>query len=292
MFNKNGNTGKFFSVLITALLISTLFAGTAFAEITKNDYRSVVKITKKLRKLSDNNDIKGISKYYSDNYKSFDGYNKDQIMEIFETARRLYPTSKTKEKILKVKEENGLIKVFIDETSSTKIVIKGEEASYSENEKIAGLMTSSANYSMIYKKEDGKWLVVGDEIYDESTDIRYGDALESDFQMDAPDTIKPGTEFTVKTLLEVPKDVFAVGSIGHDKIIYPPEKYWDPYRAFNPTGVLERVMVANKDGINEYANATFAFVKAPDNIKDGTERAVISGMGFYVKRMNMQKDEL
>ncbi len=282
---------KFTFLLISALIINFACYSAAFADVTEKDVKEVIKITEKLRKLSDKNDIEGISKYYSDNYKSADGYNKDQILEIFETARKLYPSSKTKETIKKVDIKDDLIKIYIDEISTTKILVKGDDAAYTEKGKIKGKMVSVADYSMTYKKENDNWMVVADEIYEEATDIRYGEAMEADFKMEAPKTLKPNEEFTVKTTLVVPENRVAVGSIGHDKIVYPTEKYWDPYRAIDSTGILERVMIANDKNINEYANATYAFIKTVDtkDKKAKKYRAVISGMGFYVQRMNMEK---
>lgn len=280
---------KFTSILVSALIVNFMLIGAAFANISEQDVQEAIKITEKLRKLSDKNDIEGIKKYYSDNYKSHDGYNKDQIMEIFETARKLYPSSKTKETIKKVDVEGDLIKIYIDEISTTKFTVKGEDASYTEKGKIKGKMVSVADYSMTYKKENDSLLVVADEIFSEVTDIRYGEAMEADFKMDAPKTLKPKEEFTVKTTLVVPEDRVAVGSIGHDKIVYPVEKYWDPYRAIDSTGILERVMIANGDNTNEYANATYAFIKSAGPKSKSKYKAVISGMGFYVQRMNMEK---
>lgn len=280
---------KFTSILVLALIVNFMLIGAAFANISEQDVQEAIKITEKLRKLSDKNDIEGIKKYYSDNYKSHDGYNKDQIMEIFETARKLYPSSKTKETIKKVDVEGDLIKIYIDEISTTKFTVKGEDASYTEKGKIKGKMVSVADYSMTYKKENDSLLVVADEIFSEVTDIRYGEAMEADFKMDAPKTLKPKEEFTVKITLVVPEDRVAVGSIGHDKIVYPVEKYWDPYRAIDSTGILERVMIANGDNTNEYANATYAFIKSAGPKSKSKYKAVISGMGFYVQRMNMEK---
>ncbi len=280
---------KFTSVLVSALIVNFMLIGAAFANISEQDVQEAIKITEKLRKLSDKNDIEGIKKYYSDNYKSHDGYNKDQVMEIFETARKLYPSSKTKETIKKVDVEGDLIKIYIDEISTTKFTVKGEDASYTEKGKIKGKMVSVADYSMTYKKENDSLLVVADEIFSEVTDIRYGEAMEADFKMDAPKTLKPKEEFTVKITLVVPEDRVAVGSIGHDKIVYPVEKYWDPYRAIDSTGILERVMIANGDNTNEYANATYAFIKSAGPKSKSKYKAVISGMGFYVQRMNMEK---
>ena len=280
---------KFTSILVSALIVNFMLIGAAFANISEQDVQEAIKITEKLRKLSDKNDIEGIKKYYSDNYKSHDGYNKDQVMEIFETARKLYPSSKTKETIKKVDVEGDLIKIYIDEISTTKFTVKGEDASYTEKGKIKGKMVSVADYSMTYKKENDSLVVVADEIFSEVTDIRYGEAMEADFKMDAPKTLKPKEEFTVKITLVVPEDRVAMGSIGHDKIVYPVEKYWDPYRAIDSTGILERVMIANGDNTNEYANATYAFIKSAGPKSKSKYKAVISGMGFYVQRMNMEK---
>ena len=282
---------KFTSILVSALIVNFMLIGAAFANISEQDVQEAIKITEKLRKLSDKNDIEGIKKYYSDNYKSHDGYNKDQIMEIFETARKLYPSSKTKETIKKVDVEGDLIKIYIDEISTTKFTVKGEDASYTEKGKIKGKMVSVADYSMTYKKENDSVLVVADEIFSEVTDIRYGEAMEADFKMDAPKTLKPKEEFTVKITLVVPEDRVAVGSIGHDKIVYPVEKYWDPYRAIDSTGILERVMIANGDNTIEYANATYAFIKITGPKSKSKYKAEISGMGFCDQRMNMEKTQ-
>ena len=82
---------------ISIVLAFFLSVNTVFA-ITTEDYENVIKITKKLRKLSDKGKTEEIAKYYSENYKSFDGYNKEETLNIFESARELYPKIKTKEK--------------------------------------------------------------------------------------------------------------------------------------------------------------------------------------------------
>ena len=277
-------------ILIMFLSINSVYA------ITTEDYENIVKITKKLRKLSDRGKTEEIAKYYSDNYKSFDGYNKEETLSIFQSAKELYPDIKTKEVIEKVEPDDDIVRVYINETSYSKLDVKGKDAKYAVGNKIKGRMDSKAYYSMIYKKEGKDWKVIGDEIYSESTEIKYGEAIDTEFNMEVPSSIKPNEEYTVKISLKMPLKRFVVGSIGHDKIVYPPEKTYDPYRAINKSGILERVMIANKEGKNEYANSTFAFinpfVKIKKNNKDiDADKAVISGLGFYVKRINAQSKE-
>ena len=60
-------------------------------------------------------------------------------------------------------------------------------------------------------------------------------------------------------------------------------------------GILERVMIANKEGKNEYANSTFAFVSTYIKKRKGKilEHGIaVSGMGIYVKRMNLKKENV
>lgn len=258
------------------------------------DYKDIILSTKKMSKLANKNKLDELSKYYSDNYISFDGYNRKEIMEIYKIANSLYPNVKSREKITKIKTKDDLVTVYLNETSKANMEVTGENAMYAPDEKIDGRMISKSKYSMTFKKENGKWVVVKDEIFDETTDIRYGEAIKSKFEMKTPDKIKEGEEYTVKTTLKMPENRYVVGSIGHDKIIFPPEKYFDPYRKIDETGILERVMIANKEGRNEYANSTFAFV-APFLNKKNNERIetkmAVSGMGIYVKRINLAKED-
>lgn len=284
---------KLYKTVLAALIIN-LFAVNSALAVTPEDYGNVIKITKKMCRLANKNKISELGEFYSKDYKSFDGYNKEEILKIYEIANKLYPNTKTKEKITKIETENDFIKVYIDEVSTTKINVEGEDTAYASKDKVKGEMKSTSSYSMTFKEEDGVFKVVSDEIYSEITDIRYGEAINADFEMEAPKAIKPGEEFTVKTTLEMPEGRFVVGSIGHDKIVFPSEKYLDPFRAVNKTGILERVMIANEEGKNEYANSTFTFIapytaKKDDETKKG---ASVSGMGIYIRRLNTVKEVL
>lgn len=282
---------KFFAVV----LVFSLFSVNSVFALTVKEQGNVLKITKKMSRLANSNKIDELIQYYSKDYKSFDGYNRDEIIQIFKMASELYPKSRTKEKITKVEEKDGLIKVYIEETSKTKMNVLGEDAKYAVQDKVKGKMISYSKYAMNFRNEDGSYRVISDEIFDETTEIKYGEALKSKFEMEVPKNVKLGEEFTVKTTVEMPENRVVVGSIGHDKIIFPPQKYFDPYRTINETGILERVMVANTEGKNEYVNSSYAFI-APVEIqksKNGSKlKAAISGMGIYVKRMNTTKEEI
>ena len=125
-------------ILIMFLSINSVYA------ITTEDYENIVKITKKLRKLSDRGKTEEIAKYYSDNYKSFDGYNKEETLSIFQSAKELYPDIKTKEVIEKVEPDDDIVRVYINETSYSKLDVKGKDAKYADVNKIKGRMESTA----------------------------------------------------------------------------------------------------------------------------------------------------
>ena len=276
------------------LILFFITANCSYA-VTASDYKTVIKSVKKMCKLTNQNKIDELKSFYSKDYKSFDGYNRDQIIEIFKIANKLYPDIKSKEKITKIETKDDNIKIYMEEFSKGKMFVAGEDARYAPTDTVKGKMTSSSSYSFLFKKENDKWLIISDEIYNEETAITYGDAINVDFKMEVPDSIKEGEEYTVKTTLQMPSDKVVVGSIGHDRIIFPPEKYFDPYRTVSDSGILERVMIANKEGKNEYANSTFAFISPftmKKNAKEIEYRASISGMGIYVKRINLKKENV
>lgn len=279
-----------------AIIIIGLLGANAALAVTTADIKEVTKITKEMCKLSNNNKIDELGNYYSANYKSFDGYGKEEILKIYKISNELYPNSKTKEKITKIEAKDGFIKVYIDEKSKTNVDVTGDDAIYAPADMIKGEMKSASQYSMTFQKEEDVWKVIKDEIYSEETKIKYGEAIKAEFEMETPSTIKEGEEYTVKTTLKMPNDRLVVGSIGHDKIIFPPQKYFDPYRSINESGILERVMIANKDGKNEYANSTFAFIAPRAAIKGSknkeNQRAAITGMGIFIRRVNLDRKEV
>ena len=285
---------KFYKLFAITLIIFFSISNISFA-IEKKDYKQIVKITKKIKKLADKNKIEQLSEYYSDDYLSFDGYKKAEVLEIFKIANQLYPDAKTKEEIIKVKENGDLVEVHINEISKTKMTVKDKDAIYALDDKIKGTMETVANYAILYKKENGAYKIVSDKIFSEETKILYGEAINAKFEMETPENIISGKEFCVKTVVDMPQNRFVVGTIGHDKIVFPPEKFYDPYRAIDKTGVLERFMVANKEGKNEYANSTFAYI-APVEAKDKDDKKIIkpsiSGMGIYLKRINVKENTL
>ncbi len=279
--------------IITFLSMLSISLNPAFC-LDKKDYKEAVAASKKMCKLVNQNKIDELKDYYATDYKSFDGYTRDELMDIYKVALELYPDIKSKEKITKVEEENGNIKIYITEKSKIKIDPTYVEAIWESMDKLKGTMQSSSHYAVIFKKENGAWVVASDEIYDETTEIKYGEAIGASFQMDMPDNIKSGEEYTVKTVLKPKKGRFMVGSIGHDKIALPLEKNDSPFRSIEGKGTLERVMIANKEGKNEYVNYSYAFI-APHTFKDKYTESVtymfVSGMGFVVKRINILKEE-
>ena len=284
-----------FKTALTITIISLFGANATFA-VTTADIKEVTQITKQMCKLSNNNKIDELGDFYSANYISFDGYGKDEILNIYKISNELYPNLKTKEKITKIEAKDELIKVYIDEKSTTNVDVTGDDAMYAPTDKVKGEMKSTSKYSMTFQKEEDAWKVIKDEIYAEETKIKYGEAIKAEFEMETPETIKEGEEYTVKTTLKMPTDRFVVGSIGHDKIIFPPQKYFDPYRSINESGILERVMIANKEGKNEYANSTFAFIAPSITIKKAknkeVQKAAITGMGIFIKRVNLERKEI
>ncbi len=281
--------------LIFALILFVTNA--AFAKVTNGDLRKAVHITKKICRLSNKKliEVNKIFSYYSDEYKSFDGYTKDETIETFKSAVDIYNDLKTMETIKKVEEKDGLIKVYIDDISTAAIPVFKNGASpaliYPLSQYAPGELKSDSSYALIFKKEKDGWKIISDEVFSETTEIRYGKAIEAEFEMEVPDEIEKGQEFTVKTTLNVPENHAAIGSIGHDEIVFPFEMSNPPARAINKSGVLERVMIANSKGVNEYASSMFLLINNRDIINHAFfgDKLTAAGLGIVVKRLNMNQ---
>lgn len=279
------------------LIIAILFTiNSANAVITTKDYEEVIKTTKEIQKKGYDNDFELIKKYYSDNYKSFDGYGKEELLSIYKTANEIYPDLKSKEKIKEVITKDDLIKVIVDEKSYSKILPNKGGVNYFGVHKnpFKGKIESKAKYAIIYKKENGIWKIVEDEIYEEESKVSYGKVTKEKFTFEIPDKIKVNEPFSAKAAYDPSSDFVVLGSIGHDEIIFPPKHTANPFRLFDNWGELERVMIPYDNGNNEYVSVNYMLVTelkekpAPENNKLPVE---ILGFGWQIKRVNVDKTE-
>lgn len=280
---------KFCILFLTFIFIGINTPSFAFLSKTSKEAK---KVTKQVKKLSDEGKIDELQEYYSDDYKSHDGYTKEEMLNIIGIAHKLYPNIKTHTQILKYEEpeeDEQFITVYIKESAKAGIKVEGQDAKYASKDKIKGKMDSFSRYNITYKKENGKYKIIKDDISEEMVSLKYGEAIKADLKMDVPMQVASGEEFSaLASFKKFPKNRVVVGAIGHDKIIYPPEKNIEPYRVISKNATLERILKTNPQGHNEYVNATFAIISHEDET-DNAKNPTVAGMGILIKRINTEK---
>ena len=148
-----------------------------------------------------------------------------------------------------------------------------------------GILKSEANSVYYLKKINGKWKVTADKINDEVTSMLYGDAINLDIKLSAPNEVTPGYEYTASLEFTPPKDTFAIASIAKDKVEYPQKQAKEVFRNLPEDHILERLFIANSDNANEYIIASIGLTKA--DIQDMSIKLSLTGFGYQIIRVNV-----
>ena len=220
---------------------------------------------------------------YDKDYKNGDGYNLDVYARLVKELWENYENIKYGIKIKDITfEENETAKVTLIEYSQADIPV---------SKKMSGVLSSEANSIYYLKKIDGKWKVISDKIITEVTSMLYGEAVNLDIKLTAPQEVTPGYEYTASLEFTPPKDTFAIASIAKDKVEYPQKQAKEVFRKLPDDNILERLFIANSDGANEYVIASIGLTKA--DIKDMSIQLSLTGFGYQIIRVNVvdKKDE-
>ena len=214
---------------------------------------------------------------YDKEYKNGDGYDLEVYSKLVKELWQNYDNIKYGIKIKNITfEPDGTAKVELIETSHADIPV---------TKKMNGVLSSEANSIYYLKKINGKWKVTSDKIIDEVTSMLYGDAMNLDIKLTAPNEVTPGYEYTASLEFVPPKDTFAIASIAKDKVEYPQKQAKEVFRKLPDDNILERLFIANSDKVNEYVIASIGLTKA--DIKDLSIKLSLTGFGYQIIRVNV-----
>lgn len=222
---------------------------------------------------------------YADDYKSSDDFGKEKLKDLAKDAWNAFPDAKYSFKILHIDAgfENAI--VIAEEE------IKGETVSNLDYIKGNGLIVSDAVTVYNLKKVSGEWKIIKDTIIDERTSLRYGAAKNISIVLDAPNFIKPGSEYTVGLKVNAPKGCLSLISLNNEPIVYPPEKSKEVFRTLKSNDIQERILKVNEEGRNENAIASIGIAKAKITPQKDINIKVI-GIAFFTSRVNIIKDNI
>lgn len=274
-------------ILLTVLLFM-LFAPASFADsrLFKSDFfnrnvRGVKNTLNSQIKYANKNNFEKFISTYDTEYKNGDGYDLDIYSKLVKELWENYDNIKYSIKIKDISfEPDGTAVVKLIETSSADIPV---------TKKMSGVLKSEADSVYYMKKINGKWKVTADKINDEVTSMLYGDAINLDIKLSAPQEVTPGYEYTASLEFNPPKDTFAIASIAKDKVEYPQKQAKEVFRKLPDDHILERLFVANSDHANEYIIASIGLTKA--DIKDMSIQLSLTGFGYQIIRVNVVDED-
>ena len=258
---------------------STTKTPVQYAKIEKISYKEIEDLFATQDNYVQKYDVESLKKLYSENFTNNDGYPKDVYFSLVKETWETYPdiTYKTKIKSIKV---NGNYAVV--ETQETAVATTKEE----DLIPAMGELNSLSNCRYHLEKLSDHWVITGEDVLDEYSTLKYGDARFVKMNLSAPEMIKAGTPYTAKLSVDLPAEQVVIASINREKIVNPAPKPDEKFRKLSEEQVLERMFTSNTENLNEYNVAAIGITKAVPVSEDNV-RVFMNGLAFIMTRVNV-----
>ena len=275
-------------IILTVLALNFLICTPSFSfELFNKTPKAQVKtMLREYHKAVKNQDIEKVKTFYDEEYKSMDGFDLAQSMEMLEKTYSVYKDIKYKTKINSINTDEKWALVQMSDRSYAKIYpIEDKDL---KKEKM-GKLEGKSVYNVYLKKTNDKWKIASDEILMEETSLKYGIANKMEMDLITPYRVKAGQDYDLSLKIEKPKDIIALASISREEIVYPPSDYKEKFRKIPEFGELERVVKANNKNLDEYAVASVGLTKISMNEEQTKARIEVLGLAYLMKRVNLDR---
>lgn len=290
---------KFFVKLNILFLLISILVHPAYSQDTENDILTekintigfnkllcldpkadIQRFIDKHNKYATDHNLEKLKSLYTDSYVNTDGFDKETYFKMIQKTWDLYPNVLYSMQIKEVSIKDDYATVQVIETAV------GTTKESFENIKENGAIESTS-YTLYYLQKFGRdWKITSNNILEENTSLKYGDAKDINIRLNAPTQVKGGQDYTTTMNIDVPSNTFVLASLSNEPIIYPQVQPKDVFRNVRKNGVLERVFTANKDEYNEYAIASVGITKA--SIVNSQNISInVTGMAFLMTRINV-----
>lgn len=257
----------------------------------KTDKAQIRELFKNLNKYSNEHNADAIKKFYSKDYISYDGFDYNAFFASVDETFKSYPDISYKSKIKSINVVGNQASVeLIDTTTSEKQAATQAIINNSPvlNKEITGRMESRCHYVTYLRKNAGEWQIYSDNIITEETSIKYGKAFDIDMDISSPMIAKEGEEYCISlNVKNKPEGALILASLSREEIKYPPSAPVDKFKKIPSDGTLERVVTANKKGMNEYSMASIGITEISLNEEKTAINYEMSGVAFLMKRVNI-----
>lgn len=231
-------------------------------------------------KFTNSYNFEGLYKLYSDDFMNSDGYNKEVYFKLIKETWETYPEITYQTKILNINVTSNYATV---ETKETAFAVTEENSEYIS---AVGELRSEAHCIYHLKRDKGKWLIAAEDILDERSALKYGDARFIKMELNAPTLIGAGENYSAELKVDMPADQIVIASIASEKIVQPVEPAPERYRKLPSDQILERLFIANTDNVNEYSIASVGVTKT-EPVDEENVKVYMNGLAFLMTRVNV-----
>ena len=261
------------------------FLKTYKAQIVQNrEYINTISQIKEVFELQDkytnSHNLDKLSELYSENFVNTDGFGKKVYFELIKNTWETYSDIiyGTVVRDIQVNGDYATVQTF-----ETALATTHEQ---SETLDAFGELRSSANSIYYLQKFGNKWLITAEQILNEESQLKYGDARFIKMDLKAPNMVSAGQEYSASLDIELGEDESAIASIENQEIVHPIGKPKEIFRQLGENNELERLFKANKKNINEYATASIGIAKTVP-YDETRSRVYVSGIAFLMSRVNV-----
>ncbi|MBQ9246550.1 hypothetical protein IJ182_09820 [bacterium] len=247
-------------------------------KLKKSPEAQINSFFKKYDKYSTQNNTEKLKNLYSDSYINNDGFNKEIVFKMMDTAADAYKNVKYTTNIQNISVTGNTAIVKIHETAI------GETTKPIEKLNGTGNIKSDIYYIDYLRKEGIDWKITNSIILSEKVELTYGEAKNSTFEINTPECITAGTDYEVSVNAKLPSESFVVASIVNEPITYPQVQKKDVFHAVKNDSIA-RIIKSNTDGNNEYATVSLAITRA--QVEPSSVIINMTGMAFIMQRINV-----
>ena len=237
-----------------------------------------------ITRYSNQKNLDKIKEFYSKDYKNTDDFSYDEYFEMFQDTFNTYSNLKYKISVKSIQKIKNGYKVTLKDSTTGFLKSENENFKY-------GLLSGKSAYELFLKNTENGLKIYKDNVLEEETSLTYGEANIVKMELITPDVIKQGEEYTIGLKVYPWTKSFIIASINNEKIVTPPESKEEVFRKLPKDGLLERIVTTNKNGKNEYATASVGFTRASLGDDNLSINFKMSGIGFLLKRINLEKNE-
>ena len=228
-------------------------------------------------------DFEGLSSLYKEDFINNDGFSKDVYFKLIKDTWKSYPdiTYTTEIKSINITNNYATVETYEQAIATSKETLGEIE--------IIGELHGFAHSVYYLEKIGQNWKITSENVIEEKTILSYGDARYLQINLNAPELVGAGKEYTSNLTVEAPYDSVVVASIGKEKITYPQSRSDEVYRKLPENNTLERIFKANSDNTNEYNIASVGITRAeiPDESDPQSIKVYMSGIAFVMSRVNI-----